>query len=627
MGLAPRYLFFVLAAALPLTTDAADRPKTPDSVRDLVYGEILFDFYQDRYLDAITTYLVAVEKQALEFHAGEAELLAGGMYLAYGQHDQAEDIFDRLLENGAGPDVQQRARIQLAWSRYQRGQYVATLTSLGGRTFTGDNAVEALSLRARAHLGLQNYDEAAELLAGLEATPERAFAMYNLGVATAGQGDLTLAGAYLQAVGNTRVKPRRSWLRPWRRPDPGDPALPGLRDKARLALGLTLIRDEQPEAAIDVLEAIDAQGPYASAALLGVGWAAAELYEFETALSAGTALRERDSADPAVQEAWFAIPYALGELDAYGEAATAFETSIAAIEAEDRALATAVEYLERDGLAKTLLANDERPGWSADWRLETAPDHPLSRYLFMLLADHQVQQHLRDFRDLSAMRELLAGKRDDIDQYSHMLQTRHQRFVANTPAAGDGGRERLDRLQAQAEALAAQLARVQETADASLLATAEEQQQLATLASVAGRAARLPADEARPLLDRQRVLAGVLAWRLNHEYAARLHAAQTALAETHEALALAGQRHASVMTALRGVPRQIDHFEARIEAVSPRIAQMLLRLDATMFATDRALVALATGELNMRRARLAQYLDQAHYALAALYDQAAAEGS
>ena len=123
------------------------------------------------------------------------------------------------------------------------------------------------------------------------------------------------------------------------------------------------------------------------------------------------------------------------------------------------------------------------------------------------------------------------------------------------------------------------------------------------------------------------ILTGVLTWQLSHEYAERLHKVKSALAETHEALELAEQRHASVMTALRGVPRQIDHFEARIDAVSPRISQMLLRLDATLLATDRALVALATGELDARRARLAQYLDQAHYALAALYDQAAAEGS
>ncbi len=627
MGLTPRYLFFVLAAALPLWASAADRPEAPESVRDLVYGEILFDFYQDRYLDAITTYLVAVEKQSLDFHRDEAELLAGGMYLAYGQHDQAEHVFDRLLEDGADEHVQQRARIQLAWARYRRGQLDATLASLNGHVFDGDNAIEALSLQARAHLGLRNYDAAAGVLTGLEATEERSFAMYNLGVAAAGQGDLGTATAYLQAVGNTPVQPRRSWLRPWRKPDPGDPALPGLRDKARLALGLTLIRNGRSEAAMDVLESIDSQGPYASAALLGVGWAAAEVYNFELALSAWTALRERDSADPAVQEAWFAIPYALGELDAYREAATAFETSIAAIEAEDRALADAVDYLERDGLAAALLANEERPDWSADWRLETAPDHPLSRYLFLLLADHQVQQHLRDFRDLSAMRELLERKRDDIDSYVHMLETRHQRFVVNTPAAGDAGREQIDRLQATARALQQRLTRVEETADPLLLATAREQEQLAILDGVGERAMQLPADQATALLARQRVLAGVLAWKLSHEYAGRLHEVRSDLAETSEALALAERRHASVMTALHGVPRQVDHFEARIDAVSPRISQMLLRLDATLHSTDRALVALATGELNARRARLAQYLDQAHYALAALYDQAAAEGS
>ena len=74
-------------------------------------------------------------------------------------------------------------------------------------------------------------------------------------------------------------------------------------------------------------------------------------------------------AKEAVQEAWFAVPYALGELSAHGAAAEAFEHSIIAIEDEDRALAAAIDKLSEDGIASLLLAEDEaaRRGHERIW--------------------------------------------------------------------------------------------------------------------------------------------------------------------------------------------------------------------------------------------------------------------
>ncbi len=626
MGLArKRWLLFALAAALSWPGAQAREPKAPSTVQDLVYGEILFEFYQDRYLEAITRHLAATERGTLDYHAEEAELLAGGMYLAYGQHDQAETIFDRLLEQRATPEVQQRARLQLARSHYQRGNLQRSVELLDNRVFDAELRHTANGLMAGALLGLGDYARAEVVLGELRGSADAAFARYNLGVALAAQGDLDAATKQLARVSTLPVKRRRGLFR---RRAATDETLPALQDQARLALGYALIRNGEPGEALQTLEGVDIDGPYASASLLGAGWAAAEMERFDLALNAWRILRQRDAADPAVQEAWFAVPYALGELAAHGQAAVAFEDSIAAIEQEDRALAAAIDHLDRHGLAGVLLAADEGAQWDAGWQLAEAPDHPLSRYLYLLMADNEFQQHLRDYRDLRALSQLLDRKRADFDSYRHMLAARKARFEEHAPlAAGFTDRSRIGQLHRQERQLQDTLVRVDADNDYLALADAGERRQLAELEAAAGKLAGLPAEKAAALSERQRVLQGLLHWRLSAEYPERRYRLQQELATVREALAEARKRQQSLVSALAGAPADNRRLAGRLDAMMPRIDATRLRIAATMHQTDRQLVRLAAAELEQRRVRLAQYLDQARYALAAIHDRAAAEGS
>ncbi|MBT8136108.1 MAG: hypothetical protein KJO54_03735 [Gammaproteobacteria bacterium] len=626
MGLARKnWLLFALVAALSWPAADAREAKAPSTVQDLVYGEILFEFYQDRYFEAITRQLVAVERGELDFHAEESELLSGGMYLAYGQQNQAEDIFARLLEKRASEEVQQQARLQLARSHYERGAYRRTVALLAERNWNKDSADQARALAAQAMLGLNLHGKAADLLRDLRGTPDAAFARYNLGVALAGQGEFDQAARQLERVGSMRVRGKRG-LFGRKRND--DSVMPALRDKARLALGYAQIRNGLPDAALETLEDVRIDGPYASASLLGAGWAAAEMQRFDIALNAWRVLQQRDPADPAVQEAWFAVPYALGELNAHGAAAEAFEDSIAAIEDEDRALTAAIDTLESDGIAALLLANDKAAEWDAGWQLAEAPDHPLSRYLFLLMADNVFQQHLRDYRDLRALSGTLQRKRVDFDSYRNMLATRQQRFDQHaTVAVGVADGSRLEELRARAAGLREQLAATVDADDYLALATIDERTQLAQLDAMRTTLAQLPPQQAAELAERQRVLHGLLRWQLSGDYSARLYQLRRELAAVEAELAEGETRRQQLVAALATVPQQQAQFATRIETMIPRVAAMQARIDITLAATDRRLVELATGELTERRVRLAQYLDQARYALAAIHDRAAAEGS
>jgi hypothetical protein len=97
-----------LAPAAPALA-GKDGP-APIVVKEPHYGEILYYFYQEDYFPAIVRVLAAQEQGQLAAHAAEAELLKGGLYLSYGHHLEAADIFERLPRQGAARARQHRRR-------------------------------------------------------------------------------------------------------------------------------------------------------------------------------------------------------------------------------------------------------------------------------------------------------------------------------------------------------------------------------------------------------------------------------------------------------------------------------------------------------------------------------------
>jgi len=92
-------------------------------IRDPHYGEVLFHFYQQDEFTALTHLLAAQQAGRVTQHAAEAELLLGGLYLSYGQIEQATQIFDRLLVETSDPAVRDRAWYFIGKAHYQRGLY------------------------------------------------------------------------------------------------------------------------------------------------------------------------------------------------------------------------------------------------------------------------------------------------------------------------------------------------------------------------------------------------------------------------------------------------------------------------------------------------------------------------
>jgi tetratricopeptide (TPR) repeat protein len=599
-----------VAAELPPARFEPGTPVAGPRVQDLYYGEVLFRFYQDDHFTALTNLLAARSAARLPNHGPEAELLLGGLYLHYGQHLRAEQIFAALLESGASPAVRDRAWFYLGKVRYQRGLHEDALAAFG--KVQGELpealAVQLPMLMAQSQMALGRFDEAAKLLDRWKG-PEAwlAYARYNLGVALVRLGRLPEGARQLDRVG---------------RMDAPTPELRDLRDKANVALGYAYLQKSLDGEAAPVLARVRLNGPSSTKALLGAGWAAAESGRFQEALAPWLALRDRDLLDSAVQESLLAVPYAYGQLSAHDVAAGAYGAALEDFDTEIGRLDDAIAKAQNGGLVPALLKADD-PGigrWY--WQLDEVPDGPEARYLYVLMADHAFQEGLRNVRDLRALGTHLDDWATRLDAYRDMVDTRRAAYARRKDAFEAGlGAADIDGLVARRDALAARLDAARAGRDVAALATGTERDawlRLEALEQDAGFESAAAADR-----DRHRLLKGVLLWDLDRDYKHRLWQQQRELRTVNAALERARRSHARAAGARDGVPADLEAFAARIEAVTPRIAALRSAVDGARLAQEGRLTNMAVAALQDQRERLSAYRVQAQFALATIYDRAA----
>src|SRR5258706_12816368 len=83
-------------------------------VQDLHYGDVLFRFYSGDDFEALTRLEAYEHWQRMPHHEQDAALLAGGLYLSLGMHNEAGRRFETLLNDQGPAGLRNRARVYLA---------------------------------------------------------------------------------------------------------------------------------------------------------------------------------------------------------------------------------------------------------------------------------------------------------------------------------------------------------------------------------------------------------------------------------------------------------------------------------------------------------------------------------
>ena len=606
--------FLVLAPIAPGAPALAgnDEP-APIVVEEPHYGEVLFYFYQEDYFPAIVRVLAAEEQGQLERHAAQAELLKGGLYLSYGHHLEAAEIFERLLANNVNPEIRDRTWFFLAKIWRQRGYLDKAQRALDniGDELPEDIRREARMLQAQLLIDGGEFDRAIALLQDWKGKTEWSrYAQFNLGVALVRSGRIDEAKKILEELGDI---------------DPWNEELTSLRDKANLALGYALLQSGQPYAAKMPLQRVRLEGPFSNKALLGVGWADAELERYQRALVPWMELRGRDLLDPAVQESMLAIPYALAQLDSISQAADHYVNAVEAFYEEANRIDRTIVHIESGRFFDEFIDDDplDSTGWY--WRMQSLPEGPQARYLFHLLATHEFQEGLKNYRDLNYLWNNLDRWQQKVEVYANMLETRRLAYEERLPQVQEAlSRADIDGMVQRKLEFDALLNDIEQSGDWLALADKREFDmwgEITSLEKTPALNANIPeADEVR---DKILLLKGVLQWNLEKDFKERLWRIRRDLRETGEALVETQRARRQVDDSMQKQPVEFQAFDERVYGLDPRIEVLKMRVGDAMAEQRAFLQAIAVGELQAQQRRLDTYTVQARFALAAIYDRAA----
>jgi hypothetical protein len=597
------------AACLPVAAAAPPR----HVIKDPYYGDSLFYFFQQRYFTAVTGLMASQHFDRLKHHADEAELLRGGLYLSYGMHREAGDIFARLIEQGARPDVRDRAWYYLAKIRYQRDMPAQAEEALAriGDHLPPELAEDRALLQANLLMARGAYAEAANSLKSLAGGAKAGvYVRYNLGVALIKSGELDQGSALLDAIGQAPAESEE---------------MLSLRDKANVALGFAALQHDQPERARIYLERVRLQGMMANKALLGFGWAAAALKQPKDALVPWLELAGRDTSDAAVLEAKLAVPYAMGELGAYAQSLELYTGAIEVFERERAKLDESITAIRAGRLVDDLLAGNnpgDELGWF--WDIERLPRMPHAQHLAPLLAQHEFQEAFKNYRDLLFLQKNLEQWKDRLGVYGDMLANRNQAFNERLPRIrAEEGAIGLPRMEQQRDQLTRELdwAEAQENVYAF---TDPAEQKLADRLVRVRSTLEKGGDDPRfaPLRERYRRVAGALTWQLTQEYPERVWEARKGLRELDAALGEARSGDAALAHAQRDEPAHFQLFAARIAQLDWRIRSLQPRVAELARAQRVYVQELAIADLEHQKQQLATYATQARFAVARIYDRA-----
>ena len=324
----------------------------PKELKDLYFGEALYDAFQGDWFDAISRLdtelaqhygLDEPKRDTLYYHINQAEFAVGDFELAYRMHQRAGRAIKAVIEGNVAEPVRNEAIFRLARIYFQKDQPANALYAIKRiRGAVPPKIRDDLAfLRAQIFMANGRFDDAARILKELQDEKSlEGFSTYNLGIALLREGKKAEGRQYLDRTGRVKTN--------------NDLTL-AIKDKSNLVLGTKLLKDKKYEAAKQVLDRVRLKGPFSTQALLASGWADAFEGRFKRALVPWSILATRDVTDASVQEAMIAVPYAYGKLNVYSKAAVMYDRALDKFGTEIDKLDASIKSIREGHFLKALV--------------------------------------------------------------------------------------------------------------------------------------------------------------------------------------------------------------------------------------------------------------------------------
>jgi hypothetical protein len=600
------------AVVFPNSATAAMAQVHPQPVRDLRYGEALYDFYQDQYFRAITDIMVAQVRSPISNQGDDPDLLLGSLYLSYGMHEEAAIIFQRISQANSDTYAHDLAWFYMGRMRYMDGQYEKSLEAFRAIQDALPEAKDAerLHLMVNAYLHEGHYREAIELLGNNKRQGIwNDYARYNLGVALIRSNHVKEGIEQLDRLSRLLPKNEEEYT---------------LRDKANIALGYTAIRTDAQHDPIAPFSRVRLNGPYSNQALLGIGWAYNEKKQPQEALKPWMELSSRPKVDSASQQALIAIAYTLERLKQRKLALNYYEQAVADYDRVRAELDNAINDVNYSKLLRNSIpSSSAADGQWSDTGLQFKT-LPAAEYLNELLTSRDFRKAYRDYRDLNFIRLQVGKWREKIPLLRTMLEERRRQYTINLAHVKDSHyAEHLADLNDKRDMLAREIAAIEEHGKIQLLATTEEWARLNQFQAIKAKLATLEKHglDVKGASNEYRILYGLTQWKLHTEFPIRLWRAKKDLHELDKALTQSARARSSLQNVLKIAPLNFDAFSNRINALQDYINDISGKLDSANLRQEQYCRQLIIDTLVRKRDQLEVYKNRALYAQGRLYDQ------
>lgn len=604
------------ATVLPVAAaNAASKLDEKKEVKDLDYGVALYDFYLEDYLEAAKTLMAAKELGRLTHQPEDANVLLGGIYLQYGLHQDAENLFSNLIDESAPPELRDQIWYSIGKLRYQKGLRDDAIRAFEQIRGALDKKLynESQLLLANMLMQKKEYEQAAQILENLPGgSVDAKFAEYNLGIALFRGGREIEGAEYLAEVGRMSTS---------------DPELLALKDKANLALGFALLGQEETNKARAFFQKVRLKGPFSNKALLGFGWSHAMKKDYETALSSWLELRSRKKTDSAVYESMLAVGYALEQLKAYPQAMQSYLEAIQLFKDEIARLDLAIQDVETGKLMNFLVSQalgDERGQLTEEGLLREVPEF---RFITGIVSSHRFNEAIKTLRDLRLMRTNLEYWNSALPAYEDMLVLRRQAYEERLPQLmPEQGIYKIAAFKDEKNLYEEEYKRIVQSHDLNAVASEKEQKLLDRLnkinSSLRSVGRQMDATEYGNLEYKYNLYRGLLEWDISTTFNERAWKLKKGLRQLDREISKTEEQQRTINTAKTRAPRGFEGYSRQLNGMNKRIKELQSQIDNVYELQQRQVQDIIVDQLSWLRDRLAEYLDQAQFSLARLQDMA-----
>ncbi|MGB5454538.1 MAG: hypothetical protein WBO18_00940, partial [Gammaproteobacteria bacterium] len=257
--------------------------------------------------------------------------------------------------------------------------------------------------------------------------------------------------------------------------------------------------------------------------------------------------------------------------------------------------------------------------------LRDLPDSPETRYIMDLMAAHDFQESLKNYKDLADLRQHLATWLHNLTVYEDIIELRRRYYEPMLPDIEKQFKKLDSRMRLRIE----QRDRLSERIKSLLILRRPEYLATADERALMDRLTRMKVDlEANPdfatedILYRMKRLSGVLDWRIKSEFDQRLTKAYKNLTDLDGVIDDLNKQYRAFVRTRQAATQSYEGYTIPIQQLRTHLLETQVKLKRIMARQGRVLEQMAINELDKRRKRLEEYQIKARFALAESYDRA-----